>query len=63
MTISEAIIKIEGLMEKDKELARRTEDMGSNLMIMNKNFSTLLLVPPHHDPRSKGRGGFRILAY
>jgi len=32
MTISEAIIKIEGLMEKDKELAAKIEDMRSNLM-------------------------------
>lgn len=36
MTISEAIIKIEGLMEKDKELARRIGDMGSNLMKRGK---------------------------
>lgn len=31
MTLSEAIVKIEGLMEKDKELARKIEDMRSNL--------------------------------
>jgi len=36
MTISEAIIKIEGLMEKDKESTRREEDMGSNLMKRGK---------------------------
>jgi len=36
MTISEAIIKIDGLMEKDKELARKIEDMGSNLMKRTK---------------------------
>ena len=36
MTISEAIIKVEGLMEKDKELARKIEDMRSNLMKRGK---------------------------
>ena len=32
MTLNEAIIKIEGLMEKDKELARKIEDLRSNLI-------------------------------
>jgi hypothetical protein len=36
MTISEAIIKIEGLMERDKELARKIEAMRSNLMKRGK---------------------------
>ena len=36
MTISEAVIKIESLMEKDKDLARRIEDMKSNLMKRGK---------------------------
>jgi hypothetical protein len=36
MTISEAIIKIEDLMEKDKELATRIEDMRSSLMKRGK---------------------------
>jgi chromosomal replication initiation ATPase DnaA len=36
MTISEAIIKIENLMEKDKELARGIEDMRNNLMKKGK---------------------------
>ena len=36
MTISEAVIKIEGLMEKDKELARKIEAMRSNLMKRGK---------------------------
>jgi hypothetical protein len=31
-----AMIKIEGLMEKDKELARKTEEMKSNLMKRGK---------------------------
>jgi len=39
MTISEAIIKIESRMEKDKELARTIEDMRRN---------TLLPLPPNH---------------
>jgi hypothetical protein len=36
MTISEAVIKIESLMEKDMELARSLEDMKSNLMKRGK---------------------------
>ena len=36
MTISEAVIKIESLMEKDMELARRIEDMRNNLMKRGK---------------------------
>jgi len=36
MTISEAIIKIENLMEKDKELARGIEDMRNNLIKKGK---------------------------
>lgn len=36
MTISEAIIKIESLMEKDMVLARRIEDMRNNLMKRSK---------------------------
>jgi REP element-mobilizing transposase RayT len=36
MTISEAIIKIEALMEKDKELAEKIKDMRSNLMKRGK---------------------------
>ena len=36
MTISEAVIKIESLMEKDKELVRRIEDMRNNLMKRSK---------------------------
>ncbi len=36
MTISEAVIKIEGLMEKDKELARKIETMKSSLVKRGK---------------------------
>jgi hypothetical protein len=36
MTMSEAIIKIEGLMEKDKELAIKIEEVKSNLMKRRK---------------------------
>ena len=36
MTISEAIIKIEALMEKDEELAEKIKDMRSNLMKRGK---------------------------
>jgi hypothetical protein len=36
MTLSEAIIKIESLMEKDKELARKIEAMRSNLVKRGK---------------------------
>jgi hypothetical protein len=36
MTISEAVIKIESLMEKDMVLARRIEDMRNNLMKRSK---------------------------
>jgi len=36
MTISEAVIKIESLMEKDMELARSIEDMRNNLMKRSK---------------------------
>jgi hypothetical protein len=36
MTISEAVIKIESLMEKDMELARRIGDMRNNLMKRGK---------------------------
>ena len=36
MTISEAVIKIESQMEKDKELTRRIEEMRSNLMKRGK---------------------------
>ncbi len=32
MTIGEAIVKIESLMEKGRALARRIEDMRNNLM-------------------------------
>ena len=36
MTISEAIMKIESRMERDMKLARRIEDMRSNLMKRGK---------------------------
>jgi hypothetical protein len=36
MTVSEAAIKIEGLMEKDMALAKRIEDMRNNLMKKGK---------------------------
>jgi chromosomal replication initiation ATPase DnaA len=36
MTISEAVIKIESLVERDMELARRIEDMRNNLMKRGK---------------------------
>jgi hypothetical protein len=32
MTMSEAVMKIESLMEKDRDLARTIEDMKINLM-------------------------------
>ena len=44
MTISEAVIKIESLMEKDMELARRIEDIRNNLMKRGKR-NTLLPLP------------------
>ena len=36
MTLNEAIIKIEGLMEKNKGSTRRKEDIGSNQMKRGK---------------------------
>jgi len=36
MTINEAIMKVEGLMEKDGVLARRIGDMGNNLVERGK---------------------------
>jgi len=36
MTISEAVMKMESLVEKDMELARRIEDMRNNLMKRGK---------------------------
>jgi len=36
MTISEAVIKIESLMGRDMELARRIEEMRNNLMKRGK---------------------------
>ncbi|MDI6754398.1 MAG: hypothetical protein QME78_08390 [Thermodesulfobacteriota bacterium] len=49
MTISEAVIKIESLMEKDKKLARRIEDMKSNLMkrVKKKDLITVALRAPY----------------
>jgi hypothetical protein len=36
MTISESVIKLESLVERDMELARRIEDMRKNLMKSGK---------------------------
>ena len=36
MTISEAVMKIESLVERDRELARRIEAMRNNLMKRGK---------------------------
>jgi hypothetical protein len=44
MTISEAVIKIESLVERDMELARRIEDMRNNL-IKRVRRNTLLPLP------------------
>lgn len=45
MTISEAAIKIERLMEKDIELAKRIEDLRYNLMKRGKKKYRITVAP------------------
>ncbi len=49
-TVSEAVIKIESLMEKDMELVRRIDDMRNNLMKRGKRNTLLPLPDPFMTP-------------
>jgi hypothetical protein len=56
MTIGESIIKIEGLMEEDKELAKKIEAMRSNLVKRGKKKYFITVACPQNTRNLTGKG-------